>query len=59
MDNQDTTISGQLARQIRIRDIQRQWRRVSSLRLVEFNQLWNETAQEKREWKDFNESKNY
>jgi hypothetical protein len=59
MDNQDTTFSQQLARQIRIQDIQGGWRRASSLRLDEFEQLWNETANEIRGWKNFKESNNF
>ena len=35
-----------LARQIRIRNLQERWNRVSSLSLEEFEQLWNETANE-------------
>ncbi len=52
MDNQDRIFSRQLARQIRIRDLQGRWRRVSSLSLTDFEQLWNETADEIREWEN-------
>lgn len=56
MDNQDTTFSQQLARQIRIRDLQGRWRRVASLSLDDFEELWNETAGEIREWQGFGKS---
>ena len=49
MNQQDTTLSQQLAHQIRIRDLQGRWRRVSSLSLDEFEQLWNDTTHELRE----------
>ncbi len=51
MDKQDRTFSHQLARQLRIQDLQGRWRRVSSLSLADFEELWNETAGEIREWK--------
>lgn len=49
MNQQDPIFSQQLARQIRVRDLQGRWRRVSSLNFEEFEQLWNETSSEIRE----------
>lgn len=50
MDNQN------LARQIKIRDLQGRWRKVSSLSLADFEQLWNETSGEIREWDNPNQT---
>ncbi len=52
MDNQDSTLSQELAHHIRIRDLQGRWRKVSSLSLADFEQLWNETTDEIREWEN-------
>ncbi len=49
MNQQDRALSQQLAQQLRIRDLQGRWRRVSSLSLDEFEQLWNDTTHELRE----------
>ena len=48
MDNQDTTLSQQLADHIRIQDLQGRWRRVSHLSIADFEQLWNDTTSEIR-----------
>ena len=53
MDKQkNPSFSQNLARQIKIRDLQGRWRRVSSLSLADFEELWNETAGELREWEN-------
>ncbi len=55
MDKQDTTHSQQLAHHIRIRDLQGRWRRVSSLSLTDFEQLWNDTTNEIRDSRSLEE----
>ncbi len=56
MDNQNQVFSQDLARQIKIRDLQGRWRRVSSLSLTDFEQLWNDTASEIRDSRSLEES---
>jgi hypothetical protein len=56
MSKQDRTFSQHLARQIRIRDLQGRWRRVASLSLDDFEQLWNKTAGGIRESQGFGKS---
>ena len=58
MDKQDPIFSQQLARQLRIRDLQCRWRKVSNLNLTDFEQLWNETAHELRKEKRLEKSRN-
>ena len=58
MDNQNQVFSQNLARQIKIRDLQGRWRRVSSLSLTDFEQLWNDTTNEIRDSRSLDESRN-
>ena len=58
MDNQPTTFQQLLSHQIKIRDLQGRWRRVSSLSETEIEQLWNETAREIRGKETFKEPAN-
>ena len=51
MDNRQTTFQELLSRQIKIRDLQGQWRRISSLSTTEIEQLWDETANEMNKWR--------
>ncbi|GJL49899.1 MAG: hypothetical protein NPIRA01_11260 [Nitrospirales bacterium] len=49
MDNQMATVQQQLTQQIKIRDPQGRWRRVSSLSETEIEQIWSETTCELHE----------
>ncbi|MGB0910278.1 MAG: hypothetical protein ACPGYT_07935 [Nitrospirales bacterium] len=60
MDNRQTTFQELLSRQIKIRDLQGQWRRISSLSTTEIEQLLDETVREANTWNNPQEStKNY
>ena len=57
MDNQNQVFYQNLASQIKIRDLQGRWRRVSNLSLSDFEQLWNETTSEIRDSRSLEKSR--
>ena len=50
MDTRDATFQELLSRQIRIRDLQGRWHRVSNLSMGKLEKLWDETVSVVRDW---------
>ncbi len=58
MNNQHANFQQLLIHQIKIRDLQGRWRRISSLNEIEIEQLWNETNNEIGEWENHDQLTN-